>query len=299
VKIISANGSVEEIRSLIHRIRPAAWRQDYPTAVDIDELFQDLAMVERSRIWRTGQGEPCAYAFVHFPYNNLTLEAAEACWTDEWEDEAIDWAEAQMRTHYGAGLAEQTLDGNCRGDDGRMNRFFERHGFRKDDLESLTFALEMSEEPAPPMLPEGFTLRPLRPESELEEVVALHRAAHGTDNFTLEERLAIMGSAEYIAELDLVAVTPDGRLAGNCIGGVSEAGGAEGYTDPVVVHPNYQGKGVAKALIRAGLGGLFTRGVRRVQFGTSSSNIAMQRVASALGFTCVARRTWYSKQLDR
>jgi len=298
MKLLSTNGSLEEIRSLIHRIRPAAWRQDYPTDVDIDELFQDAAMAERSRVWRTRQGEPCAYAFVHFPYNNLTLEAAETCWTDEWEDEAADWAEAQMRAHYGADLVNQTLDGNCRGEDGRMTRFFERHGFRKDDLESITFALEMSEPPAAPALPEGFTLRPLRPESELEEVVALHQAAHNTDNFTLEERLAIMGSAEYLAELDLVVVAPDGRLAGNCIGGVSEAGGLEGYTDPVVVHPRYQGKGLARALIREGLGRLFTRGVRRVQFGTSSSNIAMQRVAEALGFTCVARSVWFSKQLD-
>ncbi len=295
---MTINDSVETIINLIHRIRPAAWRQDYPTDVDIDELFQDPAMAERSRVWRTGQGEPCAYAFVHFPYNNLTLEAAEACWTDEWEDEAIDWAEAQMRAHYGTDLVNQTLDGNCRGEDDRMNRFFLRHGFRKDELESLTFALELSEPPATPALPEGFTLRPLRPESELEEVVALHRAAHGTDIFTLEERLAIMGSAEYIAELDLVVAAPDGRLVGNCIGGVSEAGGAAGYTDPVVVHPNYQGKGVAKALIQAGLGGLFTRGVRRVQLGTSSSNIAMQRVADALGFACVARSTWFSKHLD-
>jgi len=292
------NGSAETIKNLIHCIRPAAWRQDYPTDVDIDELFQDPAMAERSRIWRTSQGEPCAYAFVHFPYNNLTLETGEIFWTDEWEDEAADWAEAQMRAHYGADLVNQTLDGNCRGEDGRMTRFFEHHGFMKDDLESLTFALELREEPAAPALPEGFTLRPLRPESELEEVVALHRAAHGTDNFTLEERLAIMGSAEYIAELDLVVAAPDGRLVGNCIGGVSEAGGVEGYTDPVVVHPNYQGKGVAKALIQAGLGGLFTRGVRRVQLGTSSSNIAMQRVADALGFACVARSTWFSKHLD-
>jgi len=292
------NGSAETIKNLIHRICPADRRQDYPTYVDIDELFHDAAMAERSRVWLTRQGEPCAYTFVHFPYNNLTLEAAEAYWTDEWEDEVVDWAEMQMRAYYGADLVNQTLDGNCRSEDGRKTRFFERHGFRKDDLESLTFALELREEPAAPALSEGFTLRPLRPESELEEVVALHRAAHGTDNFTLEERLAIMGTPEYLAHLDLVAVAPDGTLAGNCICGVSEPGGVDGYTDPVVVHPNYQGKGVAKALIRAGLGGLFNRGVRRVQFGTSSSNIAMQRVADALGFACVARSTWFSKHLD-
>jgi len=69
----------------------------------------------------------------------------------------------------------------------------------------------------------------------------------------------------------------------------------DGYTDPVVVYPRYQRKGLARALIQAGLVELFRMGVRVVRFGTSSENTAMQRVAEALGFTCVARRTWYRK----
>jgi len=298
MELITANGCLEMIRSLIRRIRPAVWRGDYPTDVDIDELFQDPAMAERSRVWFTVQGDPCAFAFVHFPYNNLTLEAGEECWTDEWEDEVAAWAEAQMRAHYGADLVNQTLDGNCRSEDARLVQFFVRHGFKKDGMESLTFALELSEMPVFPSLPEGFSLHPLRPESELEEVVALHQAAHGTGNFTLEDRMAIMQTGEYIAELDLVVTAPDGRLAGNCICGVNEPGGVEGYTDPVVVHPRFQRRGLARALIQAGLVELYRLGVRLVRLGTSSENTAMQRVAEALGFTCVARRTWYSKNLD-
>ncbi len=292
------NGSVETIRSLIQRVRPAAWRGDYPTEVDVAELFQDQTMPEHSRIWLTRQGDPWAYALMHFPYNNLTLEASEACRNDAWEDEVAEWAEAQMRGYYGAEVINQTLDGSCRSEDAHTTLFFQRHGFVKDGMESLSYELALSRMPELPMLPEGFNLRPLRPESELEEVVALHRAAHGTDNFTLEERLAIMGTPEYLAHLDLVAVAPDGTLAGNCICGVSEPGGVDGYTDPVVVHPRQQRKGLARTLIQAGLVELYRRGVRLVRFGTSSENTAMQHVAEALGFTCVARRSWYSKQID-
>jgi len=106
MKLISANGSVEEIRSLIHRIRPAAWRQDYPTNVDIDELFQDPAMAERSRVWFTRQGEPCAYAIVHFPYNNLTLEAGEICWTDVWEESNFESASSLGSSRFADALAD-------------------------------------------------------------------------------------------------------------------------------------------------------------------------------------------------
>lgn len=298
MELIKTNGSAEKICTLIHRVRPAAWRLDYPTDVDIEEIFHDPAMPERSLLWLGLDGDPCAYAFVHFPYNNLNLEAIEEYWTDAWEDEVAAWAVAQMRAQYGTDVVNQTLDGSCRSEDVRMTRFFRRHGFEKDGIESLTYELILSGLPALPVLPEGFSLRPLRPESELAEVVALHQAAHGTENFTLEERLAIMSTPEYLPGLDLVVVAPDGALAGNCICGVSGADGSEGFTDPVVVHPGYQRRGLARALILAGLVDLYRRGVRLVQFGTSSENTAMQRVAEVLGFICVARKTWYSKRLD-
>ena len=110
-----------------------------------------------------------------------------------------------------------------------------------------------------------------------------------------------MNTDAYIPDLDLVVVAPDGTLAGGCtcsIGNASTHGGElVGFTDPVYVHPGHQGKGFARDLLVAGLTGLHARGVRRAHLGTSSANLAMQRAAEAAGFTCVARRLWFSLNL--
>jgi mycothiol synthase len=78
-------------------------------------------------------------------------------------------------------------------------------------------------------------------------LVALHRAAFGTDHMTAAERRAMMSAPDYDPELDLVVVAPDGRLAGFCVCGIPVEENAvtrrnEGYADPVGVHPAFQGR---------------------------------------------------------
>jgi len=125
--------------------------------------------------------------------------------------------------------------------------------------------------------------------------VELHRAAFGTQNMDEEQRLAIMRSPEYCAELDLVALSPEGRLAAFCIGGISVDEPGLGYTDPIGTRPEYQGLGLARALAARCIAGLYARGVRCVRTGTSSENLPMQALAHALGFTLESEQIWFSK----
>lgn len=299
--LVTTPASLQEVLDLITAIRPAARRADFPSITDLEEIFRSPGIGADARLWRDPSGLPAAYALVHFPYNNLNFEIREAWWTDELEDEILEWAQGRMRARYGEELAGNTLDGSCRAEDGRMARFFERHGFVKEEVESMVFQAELSTPPPDALLPEGFTIRALDPAGEVEQALAVHQAAYGTSNFTLEDRLAMMNTAAYRPALDLVAVAPDGTLAGSCVCGVEGAyaldGVVEGYTDPVVVLPRYQGKGLATALLMSGLVGLYALYARRVQLSTSSTNIGMQRAAEAAGFTCVARSAWFSLDL--
>lgn len=290
----------DAIKQLILTARRDEWKHDFPTAVDLDELFQDAAMARCSRLWLNGSKEPCAYAFVHFPYNNLTFEAREEFHTDQLEDEVIAWAQELMRARYGADLRENTLDSSCRAEDERALRFLTRHGFERQELESLAYGIHLDSPPIPHPPPSGYRIRPLR-DGEAEAALALHQQAFDSRDFTLAERLAMMNTEAYLPELDLLAVAPDGSLAGGCVCGIEQLPGEglpEGYTDPVYVHPDHQGKGIATALLRAGLAGLYARGARTVRLGTSSENLGMQRAAQAAGFTCVSRRLWFSRGLS-
>ena len=157
--------------------------------------------------------------------------------------------------------------------------------------------------PAMQLLP-GFCIRPVQGLEELEAYVVLHRAAFGTGNMTTAYRQSIMNAPDYLPELDLVAVAPDGTLAAFCVCQIfpddsPRAGGQrEGWTDPVGTHPDYRGMGLAKALMLTGMGLLSKRGIDTAVLGTSSSNTAMQRLAGSLGFSKVSHTLWYSKSLE-
>ena len=110
-----------------------------------------------------------------------------------------------------------------------------------------------------PVLPQGFAIRPMAGEAELEAYVTLHRAAFGTGNMTVQYRRTIMSAPDFIPELDLVAVAPNGDLAALCVCQVfaddspRADGRKEGWTDPVATHPAYQRLGLAKALMLHGM----------------------------------------------
>jgi predicted N-acetyltransferase YhbS len=115
------------------------------------------------------------------------------------------------------------------------------------------------DEPIPaPQLPDGFTIRHVAGEHEVEQLVELHRAAFGTENMTTTYRLAMMRVPEYDRTLDLLAVAPDGKLAAFCVGYVSEAENRLseqklGWLDPVGTRPEFQRQGLARSLLLTGL----------------------------------------------
>jgi len=145
-------------------------------------------------------------------------------------------------------------------------------------------------EPIPtPRLPAGFAIRHVAGEHEVEALVALHRAAFGTENLTVEDRLSWMR-------------TPDGALAAYCMCHISHeenarSGRSEGYTDPIATHPAFQLRGLARALLLTGLDLLRQCRVKTAVLGTSSDNIAMQRTALSVGFCVQMTKLWFAKPL--
>jgi GNAT superfamily N-acetyltransferase len=151
-----------------------------------------------------------------------------------------------------------TLDTNCRDSDTKRVALLERHGFVMRDTRVLRMVRALDKPIPVPQVPAGFCVRHVAGEHEVEALVALHRAAFGTENMTVQERLAMMRVPEYDAELDLLAIAPDGGFSATCMCSISQeenerSGRNEGYTDPVATHPHYQRQGLARALLLTGL----------------------------------------------
>jgi ribosomal protein S18 acetylase RimI-like enzyme len=116
---------------------------------------------------------------------------------------------------------------------------------------------------------------------------------------TVEGRLTIMRAPDYAADLDLVVVAPDGSLAAFCVCNL-QRGNEKGiaYTEPIGTHPRYHRLGLGKAILGIALNILKEKGCNTVGLGTSSENVAMQRLAESLGFALVDEKLWFSRAVE-
>lgn len=283
--------------------RPAVWLTDFPSPTDLAELLSASQVAARTRVWEDGHGSMCAYALVD-DYHNLWFDRAPSITSAE-EDELVAWGIACTRDWEVPGQTEvgAALDTACRSEDQARIALLRRHGFTEQAVRTLRFARSLADPIPEPVLPAGYAIRPVRGEGEVEALVALHRAAFGTDHMTVAERLTWMRPPEYDASLDLVAVAPDSTLAAYCFCAIYAeenrlSGRSDGVTDPVATHPAHQGKGLARALLAAGMRLLQARGADRAVLSTSSDNLAMQAAAKAAGYRVELELAWFSRRAD-
>lgn len=264
--------------------------------VDFEENMQLESVRSKARIWRQSQ-EVIAFACVD-DFNNLWFECLpDFPHLDQLETEIIDWGITCIRKRNIETGQSNTLDFSCSADDSHRLQLLEKHGFTREAVRSLHYSLNLSKPAHLYPFPEGFSIRPVKGEEELDKLVALHRVAFGTDQMTVEYRRAMMSTPQYLPEVDLVAEDAWGELAAFCVCGFEDIHTGIGYTDPIGVHPDHQRKGLGTAIVSAGIQKLAELGATRVELGTSSENIAMQRLAEKLDFQLVSEKLWFSKEV--
>jgi hypothetical protein len=91
------------------------------------------------------------------------------------------------------------------------------------------------------LLPDHFVLRPLAGEAEVDDYVLLHQTVFETKNMTGAWRRRVLQRPEYLPDLDIVVVAPDGRLAAFCIGWFDPQGplGNHAVRSSHCVHPDF------------------------------------------------------------
>ena len=153
--------------------------------------------------------------------------------------------------------------------------------------------------PAAPV-PAGFTVRPVSLPADLE---ARPRASYGAFRSTWEwERYRaryerFTQSPVYSAERDLVAAGPGGVVAAFTVWWVDEANGL-GYFEPVGTHPDYQRRGLGRAVLQTALRQMRALGLRRAGVCTYISNPGAVAFYEACGFRTAARLWLYEKSID-
>ena len=107
-------------------------------------------------------------------------------------------------------------------DQARRIRDLENAGCLQADVGENSWSKVLMKRPAADPAPDyrppaGFTVRPLAGDEEAAGYVALHQAIFESKNMTLPWKLRILCHPAHRADLDLVAVAPDGRLGAFCV----------------------------------------------------------------------------------
>ncbi len=244
---------------------------------------------ENARLWEDEQGILRGFAVVQLPWLTVDylvhpaareagLEAAMLAWACERWPQFM----AEQRLRYSLFL-------EVRDDQTERLALLERLGFVRDDWHTLHMSQPLNGALPTPQTPEGFTIRPLAGEAEVAAYVALHRAAFGSANMTEGWRRRTLQAPQYIPALDLVAAAPDGSLAAFCVCWLSQRGHDEngsntGQVEPIGVRPDFQGRGLGRAVLLEGLRRLQAHGAASALIDSDGGNEASRSLYAAVGF---------------
>lgn len=257
------------------------------------------------RLWVDAEGQIIAWAVMQAPFwaiDYVYYPHAE----NSLHREILSWADRRARA----------VLGTPSGRPGWYVNVFARQSDRIRDLEEAGFASQanlgedswsrvLMQRPArtpvvDTTLPAGFTIRPLAGENEVEDYVRLHRSVFESKNMTAEWRTRTLHCPEYLPDLDLVAVAPDGRLAAFCIGWLSKdfTEKPSGQIEPMGVHADFRKIGLGRAILSEGLRRLYLNGAEQVFVETDKHRNAALELYCAVGFHPVEDVLVYRKDYN-
>lgn len=276
---------------------------NYPTLADLPELLSSSQpdVAANTVVWEGETGRIVGFATVHPRYDNLYWHIRPGTLLASIGDGLIAWAIGRRLETIEAGDVP-TLDVASREDDAERITFLRRHGFAPTEDLTLTMERALAAPVPGPEAPEGYEIRQLRGESEVEAYVALHRAAFGTENMTVAERLEIMRQPTYLPEGDLVLTTPDGELVAFYVCSLDREANErenvrEGEIGIVGTHPAFRGRRLGRTMVLAGIRALREQGVETATLGVDGANVAARRVYDSVGFRVRRATRWYRKAL--
>ena len=162
----------------------------------------------------------------------------------------------------------------------------------------LLYHWDLGDDIPNPVLPHGWDLRPVLGEEEADE---RRRASHAAFRSTmdpqahLERYLRFMRSPVYDPERDLVAVSPDGRVASFIVWWPDASGIAQ--IEPFGTHPDFQRQGTGRALMYYALRRMRAAGMSLARVITDEPRSDATSFYSGIGFREVDRVRWWRQQM--
>jgi predicted N-acetyltransferase YhbS len=214
------------------------------------------------------------------------------------DDDAVPEVLVQIAFDTAAGMtahgdALDSLRTLCSDNDPALASALQQAGFTaiERDLEVTRRSLAGLEDP---VLSDGFTFSAVD-DTLVHERVEAHRAAFAPSVLHIAGFRRVRRTWPYRADLDRVALAPDGRVASSCLAWYDDTNGW-GLLEPVGTRPEFQRRGLAAAVCLDALHHLRDAGAHSAQVGCESGSAGCATYHS-IGFTTVRRLQTHSRAL--
>jgi mycothiol synthase len=282
------------------RAMEALARATHPANVHVTDLPYRFSAgapddPENICLWSDESGRLLAWAVLEIPHDSLDF----ACLPEMESDllpQILVWADERSRLHPEIIPHGTPEDGLCWfvnvfSDQAARIRILESAGFacQSDVGEyswSKVFMRRTANSPVKDYrIPEGFTIRPLAGESEVEAYVRLHRATFRSNAMTVAWRSRMLQHPSYTPDLDLVVVAPDGQLGAFCICWLDSHGSEIiGQIEPLGCHPDFRRYALGRLALAEGLRRLQAHGASQVFIETDNWRNTAFQLYQSLGF---------------
>lgn len=255
---------------------------------------------ENARLWF--QGDTLAgWVVMQSPFWTIDI----ACHPDAEQElypAMLEWAKQRAAALVGSDYERPEWFVNVFRRQAARRAALEQAGFAgQSDVGEDSWSQVLLARDASTLLPEtsiapGFTIRPLAGEGEVEAYVALQRAVFESKNMTPAWRARTLLRPEYVPQVDLVAVSPAGELAGFCIGWFDPLGwfiqpghGGQpgGQIEPMGVSEAHRKAGLGKALLVECARRLHQLGAQRVYVETDAFRGPALALYESVGFRTI------------
>jgi mycothiol synthase len=271
------------------------WATHYPP--------NDQAMHRNLRLWeRVDADQPTLLAWAILAHNEGSFDLfvhPTLYGTSLHEivmDEYVDWAEARARE---LGL-KQLWPFWAMEYDTVLARLHQAHGYVELNVEPAAPLFERTLDEIPTIqLPHGFTIHEVRDSDDGQLRAAATYGAfqrHEDWDDYVAAYARFIDSTVYDGARDLFVRSPDGRGASACTIWFDPIN-AVGLFEPVGTHPDFQRKGLGKAMMVEGMRRMKAAGMVRAVVGFDPNNPAALALYTAMGFRASAYFTFPQKRL--
>jgi mycothiol synthase len=270
--------------------------QMYPSPSDLDywRYIYDESPdgVHGARLWYDDNGRILAFAWM----NEDAVDFVCHYQYKELQNDIIEWSEEERLKNANEKIVNCLYIFDC---DKEGEFIAESKGYRKSKIFNYYGKRDLQEPIPKAQLPFGYTIKSIETEEEIQKRAELNKLA-GNEITADKYKYFMKHALNYRQELDLIAVAPNGDIAGFCTAWYDSICKV-GMFEPYAVHFDHLRKGIGRSLLPEGMSRLLMLGCSAVYVTHAGLDSDEMDPALALnesvGFRKVANNYMWFKQI--